>query len=544
MNEPQDWSQLRDSIIGLGTDSSRRTYYPELLARVAQLEETRESLRRSEENLLTLFNGLNDAIFIHDWEGHVLEANDAMLAMYEVTRETFRDHTIQDYSEGPLTLAHIETMRHQLDRDGSLVFEWQARRPTRPEAPLDVEVAVRRVCWYGQNALVSVVRDISGRKRLEAMLNQSQRLDSLGQLAGGVAHDTNNMLGVIIGYTDLLLERTEAMPNLRRDLEQIRKAALHSADLNRQLLAFARQQAIQPTLLNLNDKVEDTQKMLRRLISEQHTLARQPALGLWNVWMDPSQVEQILTNLVVNARDALGTSGTITVETANATLGADANRLPDAEPGDYVVLRVRDTGRGIPAEILPHIFEPFFTTKAPGQGTGLGLATVYGIVRQNGGFIQVATNPGQGTTFAIHLPRLPGGNPAASAGPAPGAAGGHESVLLVEDEEILLETAARILEDAGYQVTSTPSPLEALRWVEEGLAPTLLATDVVMPGLDGPGLWEGIRTLRPGMKVLFLSGYPASNLGLAAPRLDGLGFLQKPFTRNELLQAVRDALEV
>ncbi len=544
MNEPQDWSQLRDSIIGLGTDSSRRTYYPELLARVAQLEETRESLRRSEENLLTLFNGLNDAIFIHDWEGHVLEANDAMLAMYEVTRETYRDHTLQDYSEGPLTPTHIDTMRQQLDRDGSLVFEWQARRPTRPNAPLDVEVAVRRVCWYGQNALVSVVRDISGRKRLEAMLNQSQRLDSLGQLAGGVAHDTNNMLGVIIGYADLLLERTEAMPNLRRDLEQIRKAALHSADLNRQLLAFARQQAIQPTLLDLNAKVEDTQKMLRRLISEQHTLAWHPAPDLWTVWADPSQVEQILTNLVVNARDALGTGGSITVETANTTLGAAARSMPDAEPGDYVVLRVRDTGRGIPADVLPHIFEPFFTTKAQGRGTGLGLATVYGIVRQNGGFIQVDTAPGQGTTFAIHLPRLPGGSPAASAGPAPDVAGGHESVLLVEDEEILLETAARILEDAGYRVTSTANPLEALRWVEAGLAPALLATDVVMPGLDGPGLWERIRTLRPDIKVLFLSGYPASNLGLAAPRLDSLGFLQKPFTRNELLQSVRDALEV
>ena len=544
MNEPQDWSQLRDSIIGLGTDSSRRTYYPELLARVAQLEETRESLRRSEENLLTLINGLNDAIFIHDWAGHVLEANDAMLAMYEVTRETYRDHTLQDYSEGPLTPTHIDTMRQQLDRDGSLVFEWQARRPTRPNAPLDVEVAVRRVCWYGQNALVSVVRDISGRKRLEAMLNQSQRLDSLGQLAGGVAHDTNNMLGVIIGYADLLLERTEAMPNLRRDLEQIRKAALHSADLNRQLLAFARQQAIQPTLLDLNAKVEDTQKMLRRLISEQHTLAWHPAPDLWNVWADPSQVEQILTNLVVNARDALGTGGSITVETANTTLGAAARSMPDAEPGDYVVLRVRDTGRGIPADVLPHIFEPFFTTKAQGRGTGLGLATVYGIVRQNGGFIQVDTAPGQGTTFAIHLPRLPGGSPAASAGPAPDVAGGHESVLLVEDEEILLETAARILEDAGYRVTSTANPLEALRWVEAGLAPALLATDVVMPGLDGPGLWERIRTLRPDIKVLFLSGYPASNLGLAAPRLDSLGFLQKPFTRNELLQSVRDALEV
>ena len=548
MTEGRDWSRMRESIIGLGTDSSRRTYYPELLARVAQLEEARTSLRRSEENLRTLFDSLHDAIILHDWEGRVLEANQAMLVMYGVTRETFRDHTIADYSAdaGPASpiSRHLNELRDRILNDEPQVFEWRARRPLQPGCDFDVEVSLRKVRWYDQELMVSVVRDISERKRLEAMLNQSQKLDSLGQLAGGVAHDTNNMLGVIIGYADLLLERTGEQPGLRRDIEQIRKAALHSADLNRQLLAFARKQTIQPTAVDLNTLVEATQKLLRRLIGEQHALVWKPATALWRVWADPSQLDQVLTNLVVNARDAIEPAGTITLETANVTLDeAAAQFLPDAELGEYAVLRVTDTGHGIPPEILTRIFEPFFTTKALGRGTGLGLAMVYGIVRQNRGFLTVTSTEGTGSTFSIHLPRHRGVERAEATSPDAELRGGPETILLVEDEEALLETGYRILEGAGYQVVATADPLEALRLVEAGLSPDLLATDLVMPGLDGQQVYQHLRHLRPGLRVLFLSGYAAGTLDHESLAASGSGFLQKPFSRAALLQKVRALLD-
>ena len=548
MTERRDWTRMRESIIGLGTDSSRRTYYPELLARVAQLEEARTSLRRSEENLRTLFDSLHDAVILHDWEGRVLEANDAMLVMYGVSRETFRNHTIADYSAdaGPASPVahHLRQLRDRILNDEAQVFEWRARRPLQPGADFDVEVSLRKVRWYDQELMVSVVRDISERKRLEAMLNQSQKLDSLGQLAGGVAHDTNNMLGVIIGYADLLLERTGEQPGLRRDLEQIRKAALHSADLNRQLLAFARKQTIQPSAVDLNTLVEATQKLLRRLIGEQHALVWKPATTLWRVWADPSQLDQVLTNLVVNARDAIEPAGTITLETANITVDeAAAQYLPEAEPGEYAVLRVKDTGHGIPPDIQARIFEPFFTTKALGRGTGLGLAMVYGIVRQNRGFLTVTSAEGIGSTFSIHLPRHRGTERIAEAGPTTELRGGRETILLVEDEAALLETGCRLLEGAGYRVVATADPLEALRLVEEGLSPDLLATDLVMPGLDGQQVYQHLRRLRPGLRVLFLSGYAAGTLDLESLAASGSGFLQKPFSRAALLQKVRALLD-
>ncbi len=540
---------MRRGIIGLGMESSRRTYYPELQARLAQLEDTREGLRRSEENLRSLFDSMHDAVFIHDWEGRVLEVNEAMLAMYGVTRETFRDYSIAEYSALPELPGNarisVEDILHRLRTEGPQVFEWRARRPQRPDGDFDVEVSVRRVTWYDQDLVVAVVRDISERKRLEAMLRQSQKLDSLGQLAGGVAHDTNNMLSVIIGYTDILLEKVPENPDLRRDLEQIRKAAVHSANLTRQLLAFARQQAIQPTVVDLNALLDETRKMLTRLIGEQHTLTWTPAAGLWTVRVDPSQVDQILTNLVVNARDALAPGGTITLETANLTVdSAMAQAHADSEPGDYVRVSVSDTGQGMSPEVQARIFEPFFTTKELGRGTGLGLAMVYGIVLQNRGFITLESSPGQGTTFSVYLPRHLGVALPSAAIPQEAGPCGHESILLVEDEEALLELSRRILEGAGYRVLTTPSPIEALRMArEEGPALSLLATDVVMPGLNGSDLLQRIRGINPAIRCLFLSGYHSGTIELKHGTGTGSDFLQKPFTRLELLRKVRDLLD-
>ena len=540
---------MREGIIGLGAESSRRSYYPELLARVAELERAEAGLRRSEANLRVLFDSLHDGVIIHDLDGRVLEVNEAMLAMYGVDRESFRTFSILDYSApdgAPAALAgQIAGHLEQLGRDGHTVFQWRARRPLSPGQEFEVEVSLKRARWFDQDAVVAVVRDISERKRFEALLHESQKLESLGQLAGGVAHDTNNMLGVILGYAELLLEEAPEGGRLRQDLEQIRKASLSSAALIRQLLAFARRQPIQPLVLDLNIQIELTLKMLRRLVGEQYAMAWKPASGLWLAKADPSQVEQVLANLVVNARDALDPGQGITLETANVEVDETYARFhPDAYPGPFVVLVVSDTGKGMSPEVQARIFEPFFTTKAVGQGTGLGLATVYGIVRQNRGFISVYSSPGVGTTFRVHFPRHL--EPAPEPGPAPESAApsGRETVLLVEDEEALLALGGRLLEAAGYRVVATADPLEALALAQDPARGfDLLATDLVMPGLNGRELFERIRQLRPGLPVLFLSGYPAGTISLEALPQSGVGYLQKPFSRTGLLRKVREVLD-
>jgi len=548
MKERRDWNQMRDSIIGLGEESSRRTYYPELLARVTQLEAAQESLRQSEANLRVLFNSLHDAVIVHDFEGRVMEVNDAMLTMYGVDQKSCRTYNLMDYSAPSVGDQGLEAKFHEiwstLRREGHALFRWKARRPLSPGLDFDVEVSLRQAFWFGQEAVVAVVRDISERLRLEAMLHQAQKLDALGQLAGGVAHDTNNMLGVIIGYADLLLEDAPAASPLANDLEQIRKAALHSADLTRQLLAFARKQPINPQVVDLNVLVESTHKMLRRLIGEQHALIWKPSTTLWSVWIDPSQVDQIVTNLAVNARDALGSGGTITLETANVQVDETyAHKHPDAKPGDYVVLTVTDDGHGMTPEIQARIFDPFFTTKGLGRGTGLGLATVYGIVRQNEGFISVYSALGEGTTFRIHLPKHLGENPGSQEAEV-ALKGGKETLLLVEDEEALLELAQRILEGAGYRVMSSSRPIEALHLMETTSEPiALLVTDLVMPGLNGSELYQRIHASRPEVRPLFLSGYPADSITLHELSEKRAGFLQKPFTRPALLAKVREILD-
>jgi len=539
---------MRQGIIGLGEESSKRSYYPDLMARMAELEQAQAGLSRSEANLRSMFNSLPDAVIIHDRQGRVLEVNDAMLAMYGVSQANCRDYSLLDYSaqdsEHPVVAAQIQGHMARLESEGRTVFQWQARRPLHPEEPFAVEVSLRRASWYEEDAVVAVVRDISERKRLEDRLNQSQRLESLGQLAGGVAHDTNNMLGVILGYAELLLENAPEGGALRHDLEQIRRASMSSADLIRKLLAFSRQQPSQPELVDLNVQVESTLQLLQRLLGEHYRIVWKPTEQLGYARIDPLQVEQILTNLCLNARDAVQPGDRISIETAAVQVDeVYAKAHPDAYPGEFVTLTVSDTGIGMPLAIQARIFEPFFTTKAVGSGTGLGLATVYGIVRQNGGFITLYSLPGMGTTFRIHLPRQTRIAPNRDPAPEGASVMGSETVLLVEDEEALLELGARLLRSAGYQVLATLDPLEALRIAAEASRPIdLLATDLVMPGLDGRQLCASLRLQRPGLRVMYLSGYPAGIVRLEELAGQGSGFLQKPFTRLGLLQKVRELL--
>ncbi len=394
---------------------------------------------------------------------------------------------------------------------------------------------------------VAVKHDITEHLRLSEQLQQSQKMDSIGRLAGGVAHDFNNMLGVILGHTEIAMERGGADHPLRADLVEIRKAAERSAALTRQLLAFARRQTVTPKVLDLNETVDGMLKMLRRLIGENIDLLWQPKARLWPVKIDPSQIDQILANLCVNARDAISGVGQITIETANVSLDAARAALcSGAAPGDYVRLDVRDNGCGMDAETISHIFEPFFSTKETGAGIGLGLATVYGIVQQNNGFIQVQSEPGRGTAFHIHLPRHRG---AAESPPHKGSASAplarsSETILLVEDEPAILKIAAQMIEGLGYTVMKASSPAEALR-----LAKThadhlhLLMTDVVMPEMNGRDLAKKILAIQPHLKCLFMSGYTADVIARNGVLEKGVHFIEKPFLKHTLAAQIREALD-
>ena len=384
------------------------------------------------------------------------------------------------------------------------------------------------------------------RRTLQDQLNQAQKMEFVGRLAGGVAHDYNNMLGVILGFTEMALAKVEPSDPLHADLLQILKAARRSADLTRQLLAFARKQTIAPRLLDLNATVESMLKMLRRLIGEDIDLAWLPASDLGLVKMDPAQVDQVLANLCVNARDAIAGIGKVTIETHNIAIDRAycASHL-DAVPGDYVLLAVSDDGCGMPPETLAKIFEPFYTTKEVGQGTGLGLATVYGIVRQNGGFINVYSEPGKGSVFKIYLPRQPGEREGARQEKLDEVPRGRgELVLLVEDEAAMLRMGQMMLERLDYRVLAANRPSQAIRVAEQHAAGIdLLITDVVMPDMRGHELARQLQTMNPKIKVMYMSGYTANAIAHRGELEPGMHFLQKPFSMMDLAAQVRSVLD-
>ena len=381
---------------------------------------------------------------------------------------------------------------------------------------------------------------------LQTSLKRAEKMEAVGQLAGGVAHDFNNMLGVILGHTEMGMEVVDQAHPLFADLKEIHKAAIRSADIARQLLAFARKQTVAPKVIDLNQTIEGMLKMLRRLIGEDINLVWRPESSLWPVKVDPSQIDQIMANLCVNARDAIAGVGKMTVETGNDTLGEEYCRTNHGfADGEYVRMSISDNGCGMDEETMAHIFEPFFTTKGVGKGTGLGLATVYGAVKQNNGFINAQSEPGQGTTFTIYLPRyVDSAGDASSEKMTELAVGGYETILLVEDEPTILAMTTTMLQRLGYTVASAVSPNEALRQVVEFAGEIhLLLTDVVMPEMNGRDLARNLSPLYPHIKCLFMSGYTSDIIAQHGILDEGIQFIQKPFSKNELASKVRKALE-
>lgn len=396
--------------------------------------------------------------------------------------------------------------------------------------------------WLGRRASN---RDITKQKKIEGQLLQAQKMEAIGRLAGGVAHDFNNMLSVILGYAELALHKAQIDPSLHADLTEIINAAKRSEQIVRKILGFAREQVIEPKVLDLNETVEGMLQMLRRLIGEDIDFAWLPQANLWHVMMDPSQIEQILANLCINARDAIEGVGKVTIETQNVVFD-EAFRAGHAGfgPGDYVTLSISDDGCGMGKEDLEKIFEPFFTTKVMGQGTGLGLAAVYGIVKQNNGFINVYSERGKGTTFKMYFDRYGGrvDTQKKRGGELPQSRG--ETVLVVEDEVSLLKLASGILDRLGYTVLAASTPGEAIRLVEEYTGEIhLLITDVIMPEMSGKALAEKIRETRPATKDLFMSGYTANVIAQRGILDKGVQFIQKPFSMRDIATKVRTVLE-
>jgi two-component system cell cycle sensor histidine kinase/response regulator CckA len=392
-----------------------------------------------------------------------------------------------------------------------------------------------------------MVTDVTERRGMEEQLRQSQKLEAVGRLAGGVAHDFNNLLTAILGGAQLLADGLAPSSPLRQEALEIQEAGRKAALLTRQLLAFGRKQAARPVVVDLGEIVTGLDRMLRRLIGEDVELVTAARPGAGCVRADPGQIEQVIVNLAVNARDAMPAGGRLTIETANVELGEDVTRRhAEAKPGPHVMLAVSDTGVGMTPEVRSHLFEPFFTTKRQGEGTGLGLSTVYGIVKQCGGEIGVCSEPGKGTVFKIYFPRVAA--PAEPIAPAPaprGAARGTETVLVVEDEVMVRTLAVRVLRQAGYDVLEAGDGEEALRLAAgaKDRKIELMVSDVVMPHMGGPELAQRLRAERPDLRVLLMSGYTDRAGDVEAQLGARTAFLSKPFASSELLRKVREVLD-
>lgn len=503
-------------------------------------------LQQAEERFSKVFRLSPVAIAISTLdEDRYVDANDAFLALIDGPREEVVGRTAQELGvwADPAQWANVVD---GLRRDGTASNVELAIR-TKQGVLCSVLASFERIELGGRPCLLSLVHDMSGRKLLEEQLRQAQKMEAVGRLAGGVAHDFNNLLSVITGYCDLLLRPLPPEAPGRAQIEEMRGAAEAATSMTRQLLAFSRRQVIEPRVLDLSEVVGKTERLLQRLLGSDIALVTRLDSGTAAVHADPGQIEQVVMNLAVNARDAMPAGGNLVIETAVVELDETAVRdEPSLRTGWYVMLAVCDTGVGMDAQTLARIFEPFFTTKAVGKGTGLGLATVYGIVRQSGGLIRVESEPGQGTTFRVYLPRVEraaAAVEASSAAPRAAAAPrGSEVVLVVEDSDPLREFDREVLELQGYTVLDAPNGQAALEVATAQDRIDLLMSDVVLPGMNGRELAGRLMSERPRLKVLFTSGHPTEVLeryGIDA----GDSYLQKPFTLDTLARKVREVLD-
>jgi PAS domain S-box-containing protein len=512
----------------------------------AALRAAQEGLRRSEINFRSLVTNAPYGICRCDSSGQLLDANPALRAMlgYTSAKELLGKHLGALYADSQQWFELADHLRSAAPFTG-LIAEWKRT----DETGVLVRVSGRSVSNGDRDKTFELfAEDVTEHRALEQQLRQSQKMEAVGRLAGGIAHDFNNLLMVISGYSEFLLDRLGPEPALRAPAQEIANAAGRATSLTRQLLAFSRKQMLAPKILDLNGVVTENLKMLTRVIGEDIDLVMVPAAGLGTVRADAGQIEQVIMNLAVNARDAMPAGGKLTIETSNVTLDEEQARFhPPLTPGNYVLLAISDTGGGMDSETQSRIFEPFFTTKGT-KGTGLGLSTVYGIVKQSGGYIWVYSEQGKGTTFKIYLPRVADAveSPVKIAVPTESVAiePGTETILLVEDEANLRYLARQFLEKQGYRVIDAADGAVAMQIAvaHEGVI-HLLLTDVIMPGMNGRELAQHILEIRPNVKVLYMSGYTENVIGRNGTLDAGVRLLQKPFTLRDLKSKVREVLD-
>lgn len=520
----------------------------QLLARVIRYgierQRAEQALTETASRLRALMDHATDGIAVLRPDGIALEVNASMAAMMGRPVAELIGHPFGEFSQ-PQVAEQRQREFAAVLRDGSgRIAGAEVARPDGSRVVIDVSLSLVQV--GGERVVLSIARDVTEQRSLERQLRQAQKMEAVGRLAGGVAHDFNNVLTAIFGYADMVAEEFPQGSPVHDDIGEIRKAAMRAAALTRQLLAFSRQQVLEPIVLNLNDMVEDIDKMLRRMIGEDVDLRLGLAPDLGNVRADAGQLQQVVMNLVVNARDAMPTGGKLLIETANADLDQSyaQEHLP-VVPGSYVRLAVSDTGTGMDAATISHIFEPFFTTKEKGKGTGLGLSTVYGIVKQSGGYVWAYSEPGRGTTFKIYLPRVDA--PAvdvSSVTTLETKLTGTETILVAEDDEMLRPLTKQLLAKLGYTVLAGANAVEALALAGAHTGTIhLLVADVVMPGASGRDLARQLAAIRPDTRVLYISGYTDDAIvqhGMLEP---GLNFLHKPFTPHAIARKVRDVLD-
>ncbi|MGZ6268017.1 MAG: PAS domain S-box protein, partial [Candidatus Limnocylindrales bacterium] len=502
-----------------------------------------ETLKESERRYRELFEGNPHPMWIYDSETlRILAVNDTAVRQFGWSRVQFQAMTIADIRPAEDMAQLTDLLRTNLNPLRTMTVRY-----CRADGSIFwADVTAHELVWDGRPSRLVLAADITERRRLEEQLRQAQKMEAVGRLAGGVAHDFNNLLTAISGYGELLRGEFEPGDSRIAEVDEILLASKRAAGLTRQLLSFSRRQVLQPTILNLNESIEELRSMLVRLIGEDVELKTDldPSLAL--VRADPGQLTQVLMNLAVNARDAMPGCGTLTLTTANVQLTESFARVHEGvRPGPFVKLEVSDTGTGMDDKTLGHLYEPFFTTKEPGKGTGLGLATVYGIVKQSGGSIDVRSEVGRGSTFTIWLPKAPIGDAKASyEGQGLGPETGHETVLVVEDEASVLGLAVSVLERHGYKILAARGPEEADAIIAEHEGPIhLLLTDVIMPGGTGPELAARAIDSRPELKVLLMSGYAQDAFMDRAPADLGATLIEKPFSPNLLLARVRIAID-
>jgi PAS domain S-box-containing protein len=512
----------------------------------AALRATQEGLRRSEMNFRSLVTNAPYGICRCDSTGQLLDVNPALLAMlgYSSARDLVGTHLGALYPDTYQWFELADCLQSAAPFNG-LIAEWK-----RKDGVGTVVRVSGRAVSYGdkERAFELFAEDVTERRALEQQLQQSQKMEAVGRLAGGIAHDFNNLLMVISGYSEFLLDRLGPDPALRGPAQEIAGASQRASSLTRQLLAFSRKQMLAPKILDLNEVVTENLKMLTRVIGEDIDLLMVPAAVLGSVRADAGQIDQVIMNLALNARDAMPSGGKLTIETSNVSLDEEYARFhAPLRPGDYVMLSISDTGLGMDSETQSHIFEPFFTTKGT-KGTGLGLSTVYGIIKQSGGYIWVSSESGKGTTFKIYLPRVAERAETlaqvVSSEEAVFTEPGTETILLAEDEANLRYLARQFLEKQGYKVIEAADGAVAMQIAvaHEGVI-HLLLTDVIMPGMNGRELAQRISEIRPQTKVLYMSGYTENVIGHDGTLDAGVSLLQKPFTLRDLKSKVREVLD-